>query len=677
MARVQGKSYMLADKLSKMIPFEVGMTLAKALEQDGRLKEALQIVQRLVELAPRSEHNWRLLMRLHYGRGDLPAAKVVFERLSSMLREEVGTRPSAETLQLLGAVDEASRAGMSRQHVSARATLRPPPMAGRGGAWATMVDSWDSERPFVLVGEAGVGKSRLLADFQQGRAGVVTINAQQGEEHLPYALLRRMLVQIDRMIAPALEPSARSALAQLRAELGVAATATAETRPLLGAMEEMLTGAIAAGLQALMVDDLQYGDRATVEVLRQLTSSKPLSELRVGLAMRPPLMDESAIAEWLYDLRGPVRVDVAALTAADVVELLEGLKLPRLQDDRLTLRLHQNAGGNPLLAIDTLHAGLEVDGARHDPQLALLDSLRHLLDTIFQKLPEGARELLHLAAVAGSSLSTNLAAHILNRPVPELARAWSDLELAGVLRGEAFSHDLMREVALQSVPVGMRKILHGELARLLDAESEADRAKVAWHWEEAHRWNEAARSWDAASEAARRAGRHSEVANHLRRAERCRSLARHDAGTEPIAKIKQTVVRVSTVHADVSTTNLLPAWVQGAVVTAPVRLRIELTIGANLEETAAHLIERSCATIVARSKSAIPAPFAEDELSLIAVFPSGAVRTVGGVHIASGGMFNLMPFSYWDLLDPDDPSDLMAGGSIEQEVDLVVITIAA
>jgi len=41
-ARVQGKSYGLADKLSKMIPFEVGMTLEKALEQEQPLREFLR-----------------------------------------------------------------------------------------------------------------------------------------------------------------------------------------------------------------------------------------------------------------------------------------------------------------------------------------------------------------------------------------------------------------------------------------------------------------------------------------------------------------------------------------------------------------------------------------------------------------------------------------------------------
>lgn len=40
-ARVQGKSYGLADRLSKMIPFEVGMTLEKAFEQEEKLREFL------------------------------------------------------------------------------------------------------------------------------------------------------------------------------------------------------------------------------------------------------------------------------------------------------------------------------------------------------------------------------------------------------------------------------------------------------------------------------------------------------------------------------------------------------------------------------------------------------------------------------------------------------------
>ncbi|MAL98894.1 MAG: DNA polymerase III subunit alpha [Alteromonadaceae bacterium] len=49
-ARVQGKSYGLADKLSKLIPFEVGMTLEKAVEQEPALREFLEIDEEAQEI---------------------------------------------------------------------------------------------------------------------------------------------------------------------------------------------------------------------------------------------------------------------------------------------------------------------------------------------------------------------------------------------------------------------------------------------------------------------------------------------------------------------------------------------------------------------------------------------------------------------------------------------------
>ena len=57
-ARVQGKSYGLADRLSKMIPFEIGMTLSKAIEQEPSLKEFLtedEGAQEIWEMAIRLE----------------------------------------------------------------------------------------------------------------------------------------------------------------------------------------------------------------------------------------------------------------------------------------------------------------------------------------------------------------------------------------------------------------------------------------------------------------------------------------------------------------------------------------------------------------------------------------------------------------------------------------------
>jgi hypothetical protein len=49
-ARVQGKSYGLADRLSKMIPFEVGMTLEKAYEQEEILRDFLKVDEEAAEI---------------------------------------------------------------------------------------------------------------------------------------------------------------------------------------------------------------------------------------------------------------------------------------------------------------------------------------------------------------------------------------------------------------------------------------------------------------------------------------------------------------------------------------------------------------------------------------------------------------------------------------------------
>lgn len=56
-ARVQGKSYGLADRLSKMIPFEVGMTLAKAIEQEPALKEFIETDEEAGEI-------WEMALKL-------------------------------------------------------------------------------------------------------------------------------------------------------------------------------------------------------------------------------------------------------------------------------------------------------------------------------------------------------------------------------------------------------------------------------------------------------------------------------------------------------------------------------------------------------------------------------------------------------------------------------------
>ena len=180
---------------------------AEALEQEGRLQEALALARRVVEMLPLSEQGWRHLMRLHYLRDDRAAAQDTYWRLHALLRDELGSRPSAETSQLFQTVEMADRAPTLPRRTVPVSLLRPPVMIGRHAPWSAMVAAWQLPQPFVLVGESGLGKSRLLDAFVREQAGLVMERARPGDESSPNALLGRLLLQVEQRFAPGMHRS--------------------------------------------------------------------------------------------------------------------------------------------------------------------------------------------------------------------------------------------------------------------------------------------------------------------------------------------------------------------------------------------------------------------------------------------------------------------------------------
>jgi hypothetical protein len=85
------------------------------------------------------------------------------------------------------------------------------------------------------------------------------------------------------------------------------------------------------------------------------------------------------------------------------------------------------------------------------------ESVQALLDARLAALPADARDLLLVAAVGGADLSVDRAARLLGCPPLALREAWSILEANNVLRGEAFSHDMVHEAALRAAPLGLRR----------------------------------------------------------------------------------------------------------------------------------------------------------------------------------------------------------------------------
>ncbi len=545
-----------------------------ALEAAGDPAGALPLALALVEVDPLSEDAHRRLMRLQYLAGDRAAALLAFDRCERLLKDEVGTAPSAETLALLRTITQENvgadiaAAGTARRGALPASVLRPPRLVGREAERQALARGIAAGHVVVLLGEAGMGKSRLLQALAAQRAGVLHVSGRPGDALVPYATLTRALRALLERDPAAADAALQRALAPLLPELPEAAAlqpGAAATSPLAQPVRRLLQRA-GRGLEVIALDDLHFADDATVELLHQLLAvprdddvggsgaTAALAAPRWCLGMRPPppgsrlqaLLDAIAAA-------GPhTRLALQPLTEAQMAEFVDSLALPGVSGAALAPVLHQRSGGNPLFALETLKLlwadGADAAAAAELPRPA---SLAQLIGQQLARLSREALQLARIAAIAGVDFGIPLAEALLGRNALDLADAWAELEAQQVLRGAGFAHDLIHDAVLQGLPEVIARHLHGQVAAWLEAvaarhaaaapggdagsvgaagpaapgpareslaEPAPEPARIAAHWEAAGQRGRALPALRAAAERAHRALRETERIGFLLRA---------------------------------------------------------------------------------------------------------------------------------------------------------------
>jgi DNA-binding SARP family transcriptional activator len=478
--------------------------LASRWEGEGRIAGALRLAERLVELEPTAEHGHRRVMRLHYLRGDRAAALNAFDRCRSVLRSELGVLPDAETQQLQQLIESGAAAAPARaappQPVQ---VLRPPRLVGREAEWLRLERAMAERRTLLVMGEAGVGKSRLLADFAAAHDGIV-VSARPGDASVPYASLARLLrALLGAGIVPG--PAARPELARLLPELGAAPQGPFNPLRLRAAAQEVVqrpdlplpdfSRATAHAPAMLALDDAHFADAATLEMLPMLTPA-PTPGAAAAAAAAPGM-------HWVVASRPrelPAALDVwrnagdadtlkvltlQPLDEAGVQELLSSLALPGLDAARWAPALHRHTGGNPMFVLETLRALLQggkgTFAAGVPAALPLPDDVGGLIERRLAQLSPEALDLARVAALAGQDFTPELAARVLERRVIDLAAPWAELESAQVIREQAFAHDLVLEATRGTVPKPVAAALHRRLAQLLKSAGSSP-AQLAHHW---------------------------------------------------------------------------------------------------------------------------------------------------------------------------------------------------
>lgn len=566
--------------------------LAAQCESRREIARALIYAERAVAEDPLHEHAHRRVMRLHYLRGDRSAALAAYERCRGVLERELKATPGAETRELLALITASGTLPGAAPAPTSVGILRPPRLVGRDAEWSRLRELESAGGVALVRGEAGIGKTRLLADFVASRQDALMVGARPGDARVPYSLLVRLLRALLARTAATTETWVRAELSRILPELGEAPRARLDELRLRQAVRQVLESGRRVGsepaIALIAIDDLQFADGASLDLLLALVAAedRPAGEDVDVDAAAPDAVAQAARQEvmpplvWLLGVRGgemPARlgewlgesvstgvieIDLRSLDVEQIAALVDSLAIPGLEAARWAQPLARHTGGNPLFILETLRTLLphsarapESDAAR----LPIPSSVGELIERRLQQLSPDALRLARAAALAGQDFSVELASRVLQRHALDLSEAWRELEDAQVIRAGAFAHDLIFEATLRSVPAPIAQLMHRDIAGYLEGQGSPP-ARVAQHWFGAQEWGRAGDASVAAALQARRASQRSLEVEHWQRAAECferagRANASFDArcasiealilmqGTERAGEVAETLVR--------------------------------------------------------------------------------------------------------------------------------------
>ncbi len=268
------------------------------------------------------------------------------------------------------------------------------------------------------------------------------------------------------------------------------------------AMRELLQRLATVGPLVLWLDDLHWVDANTEALLADLMRAPEAPPLLLVVSSRPE--GDKILESLLRSLELPTdRIDLEPLPDEAAVALskeLVGL------DDALALRVAREAHGNPFF-IGAL--AQHVRRAAESPQLGEL-RLEQVLGEHIARLPDAARSLLEVVALAGEPVTRRVASTAARLSAADLAREASSLRGLGLLRlpgGRASDrievyHDQIRLAVIAGLAPAGRRTTHRGLALAYEQWGEASPERSARHW---HGAGEAARAAPHALRAAEEA----------------------------------------------------------------------------------------------------------------------------------------------------------------------------
>ena len=488
--------------------------LAKLLRHQhatGAPEAALQTALRLLALDPLQEPAHRAVMRLYVQLGRRASALRQYQVCVGALQRELSVEPDTTTKQLYQEILR-QRPSHPAGHVERAATApavpaegpslpeetlpRELPLIGREAEIRLLREVLNRAgeghgQVVAVIGEAGVGKSRLLAEVAAEavalRARVLVGRCYEAEQILPFAswvdAFRAGHINEATDVLESLNPILRAELTRLFPELGLPGhgpgQGPVDYRHLFESVAQLVRHLVLHQPVMLILEDLHWGDEMSLRLLsfvgRRLRTW-PI--LVVVTAREEDLASAPILRRTLEDLARDqrlVELRLAPLSKEDTLTLIRTLARTESNEAAMTRLAEQvwiTSEGNPFAVVEIVRALTKGTAADPSAKLTVPKGVSDVIVRHLEALSERGRELTAVAAVIGRQFDFSLLRRSAGLEENEAAQLLEELVRRRVLHnvGERFdfTHDRIREVAYSRLLRERRRVLHARIADSLE-----------------------------------------------------------------------------------------------------------------------------------------------------------------------------------------------------------------
>jgi DNA-binding SARP family transcriptional activator len=494
-----------------------------ALQTSGQVDEALAVVQKWITAEPFDETAQRRLIQLYALNGDRMRAIHAYQAFAKLLETEIGTLPLPDT-QALARTIQNGQALIEPEVPAPSVQRRPPispktspakpplPFVGRERDLAALEEifqqaSAGSGRLVFIMGEAGIGKTRLLQEYLALHAAspLLQSSCYELDSLTPFAPLRQafensavfdgLMKGLSTQIAPPWAAHLVPVLPTLARRFPFAGLPG--NQPDSGMLREafisllvQLSETCTNGPLHLILDDLHWADLPAWELLAALARRASISPLLIiGLFRGEDLPAERLpLFRTIQRSEHTVTLDLARLNSDETADLARQLNPQAGSDSIFVERLYQETEGNPFFIVETVRAMQETGGSHAiTPLPTVPNSIQRVIEARLDRLSPPSREALASAAAIGRSFTPRLLQEILQASSEQMLAFIEEWLQRGMIhegkQGYDFRHDKFRQVAYAGLTRARREYIHGRIADVLENTiPKEDVTTLAYHY---------------------------------------------------------------------------------------------------------------------------------------------------------------------------------------------------